>query len=159
VNMGKSVHIRMMRTIEDNLLCTHMCAINTWDKRMDEHRWMMMSRMYACTHVGMYACMHVRMYTCTHVCMYACTQVLRGETRHSSDDYGQQLSLRMLGEYTYGDMCHIDRNNGCPSSYVCTTWEFKLANVIMDMKLTGLSEFNRERIERSTWFKPIIPYE
>jgi len=67
-----------------------------------------------------------------------------------SDDYGQQLSPHMLGEYTYGDMCHSNRNNGCPSFYVCTVQEFKLANVIMDMKHVVLSEFDRERIERST---------
>jgi len=77
-------------------------------------------------------------------------QILCGETRHTSDDYGQQLSLRMLREYMYGDMCHSNRNDGCPSSYICTIWEFKLANAIMDMKPAVLSKFDRERIERST---------
>jgi len=77
-------------------------------------------------------------------------QVLCGETRLTSDDFGQQLALRMLREYMYGDMCHSNRNDGCPSSYIHTVWEFKLANGIMDMKPTVLSEFNRERIERGT---------
>ena len=77
-------------------------------------------------------------------------QVLCGETRHTSDDYGQQLLLHMLGEYTYRDMCHSNRNDGRLSLYVCTIWEFKLANAIMDMKPAVLSKFDRERIERST---------
>jgi len=56
----------------------------------------------------------------------------------------------MLQEYMYRDMRHSNRNNGCPSSYICTIWEFKLVNAIMDMKPTVMSEFDRERIERST---------
>jgi len=67
-----------------------------------------------------------------------------------SNDYGQQLSLCMLREYMYGDMCQSDRNDGCPSLYICTVWEFKLADAIMDMKPMILSEFNRERIEGGT---------
>ena len=76
-----------------------------------------------------------------------------------SNDYGQQISLCTLGEFTYGDMCHSDRNDRRPSSYICTIQEFIVANAITDMKPTVLSEFNRERIERSTCFDPIIPYE
>ena len=79
-----------------------------------------------------------------------CMQVLCGETRHTSDDYGQQLLLHMLGEYTYRDMCHSNRNDGHLSSYVCTIQEFKMANVITYMKPVVSSEFDRERIESST---------
>jgi hypothetical protein len=56
----------------------------------------------------------------------------------------------MLREYTYRDMCHSNRNDGCPSSNACTIWEFKLANTIMDMKPMVLSKFDREQRERST---------
>jgi len=76
-------------------------------------------------------------------------QVLCGETR-CADDYGQQLLLCTLREYMYGDMCHSNRKDGWTLSYVHTVWEFKLVNMIMDMKPVVLSEFDRERIERST---------
>jgi hypothetical protein len=58
--------------------------------------------------------------------------------------------LPTLGEYTYGNMCHYDRNDACPSLYIHVIWEFKLGNMIMELKHMVLSKFDSDRKERST---------